>query len=111
TFSHPDILGLAALLTVAAIIGKQACALGGIGSRLNKLVIGVGMVPRGEVGLIFANLGLGLMVHGVPVVDQGIYSAVVIMVVATAFITPPALTWVLRRSRREPAPAPIAQML
>jgi len=98
TFAHPDVLGLAALLTVAAIIGKQACALGGLGTRLNKLVIGIGMIPRGEVGLIFANLGLGLTLHGVPVMDQGIYSAVVIMVVLTAVITPPALTWCLKRT-------------
>src|SRR6266699_6389091 len=93
TFAHHDILGLAGLLTVAAILGKQACALGGLGARLNKLAIGIGMIPRGEVGLIFANLGLGLTLHGAPVVNPGIYSAVVIMVVLTALITPPALTW------------------
>jgi len=98
TFAHPDILGLAALLTLAAVIGKQACAFGGLGSSLNKLAIGVGMIPRGEVGLIFANLGLGLTLHGVPVMDQGVYSAVVIMVVLSALITPPALTWCFRRA-------------
>ena len=102
TFAHPDILGLAGLLTVAAILGKQACALGGLGAQLNKLAIGVGMIPRGEVGLIFANLGLGLTLHGEPVVSQGIYSAVVIMVVLTALITPPALTWCFRRTAPEP---------
>ncbi|HUL49491.1 MAG TPA: cation:proton antiporter [Gemmatimonadales bacterium] len=103
TFAHPDILGLAGLLTLAAIVGKQACSLGGIGGRLNKLAIGIGMIPRGEVGLIFANLGLALTLHGAPVVDQGIYSAVVIMVVMTALITPPALKWVFG-----PAPEPEA---
>src|SRR6266699_3498431 len=93
TFAHPDILGLAGLLTVAAILGKQACALGGLGAQLNKLAIGVGMIPRGEVGLIFANLSLGITLHGETVVSKGIYSAVVIMVVLTELNTPPALTW------------------
>ncbi len=105
TFAHPDILGLAGLLTIAAIVGKQACALGGLGAPLNKLAIGIGMIPRGEVGLIFANLGLGLTLHGEPVVSQGIYSAVVIMVVLTALITPPALTWCFRRAAAEPVVA------
>jgi hypothetical protein len=63
------------------------------------------MIPRGEVGLIFANLGLGLTLYGAPVVDQGIYSAVVIMVVLTALITPPALTWCFRRAASQPAAA------
>jgi Kef-type K+ transport system membrane component KefB len=106
TFAHPDILGLAGLLTVAAIVGKQACALGGLGAPLNKLAIGIGMIPRGEVGLIFANLGLGLTLHGTPVVSQGIYSAVVIMVVATALITPPALAWSFGRGGMQLASAP-----
>jgi Na+:H+ antiporter len=105
TFAHPDILGLAGLLTVAAILGKQACALGGLGAPLNKLAIGIGMIPRGEVGLIFANLGLALTLHGVPVVSQGIYSAVVIMVVATALITPPALAWSFGRGSPQLAPS------
>jgi Kef-type K+ transport system membrane component KefB len=98
TFANLDIMALAGVLTVAAIIGKQVCALGGIGASLNKLAIGIGMIPRGEVGLIFANLGLGLTLHGEHIVDQGIYSAVVIMVVATALITPPALAWSFRRT-------------
>jgi len=103
SFAHPEILGLAGLLTVAAIAGKQACALGGLGATLNRLAIGVGMIPRGEVGLIFANLGLGLVVNGAPVVDQATYSAVVIMVVATALVTPPALKWSFARGAARPA--------
>ena len=67
---------------LAAIAGEQACALGGLGAALDRLSIGLGMIPRGEVGLIFANLGLSLTVHGERVVDPGSFSAVVIMVVA-----------------------------
>jgi Kef-type K+ transport system membrane component KefB len=55
------------------------------------------MIPRGEVGLIFANIGLGLAINGVPVIDRGIYSAVVIMVMLTTLVTPPLLQWSLAR--------------
>ena len=90
-------LGLMAALIVAAIVGKQACALGGLGGGLDKLSIGIGMIPRGEVGLIFASIGLGLMVHGERIVDAGIYSTVVVMVMVTTIVTPPALKWSLDR--------------
>ena len=98
-FGRTEILGLAALLTVAAIIGKQACALGALGGNLDRLTIGLGMIPRGEVGLIFANIGLGLTIQGAPVIDRDTYSAVVIMVIVTTLVTPPALRWSLRRTR------------
>jgi Na+:H+ antiporter len=96
---RPGILGLAAALTVAAIVGKQACALGVLGSRLDWLSIGIGMIPRGEVGLIFANIGLTLVVRGEHIIDAATYSAVVIMVMLTTLITPPALKWSLSKRR------------
>jgi Kef-type K+ transport system membrane component KefB len=99
-FAHWNVLGLAALLTLAAIIGKQACALGVGGSRLNRLAIGIGMTPRGEVGIIFANIGLALSVGGRPVVDEGTFSAVMIMVIVTTIVTPPALKWTFARGER-----------
>ena len=98
-FTRPEILGLAGLLTVAAVLGKQACAFAGFGPRLDPLVIGIGMIPRGEVGLIFANLGLALTLHGERIVDQRVYSAVVIMVVMSTLVTPPALKWAFARGR------------
>jgi Kef-type K+ transport system membrane component KefB len=97
---RPEILGLAGLLTVAAVLGKQACALGALGSKLDWLSIGIGMIPRGEVGLIFANIGLTLVVHGEHIIDSATYSAVVIMVMLTTLITPPALKWSLARGAR-----------
>jgi Kef-type K+ transport system membrane component KefB len=97
TFMRPEILGLAAVLTLAAVVGKQACALGALGSRLDWLSIGIGMIPRGEVGLIFANIGLTLVVRGEHIIDSATYSAVVIMVMLTTLITPPALKWSLGR--------------
>jgi Kef-type K+ transport system membrane component KefB len=96
-FAHSEILGLAALLTVAAIVGKQACALGAFGGKLDRLTIGLGMIPRGEVGLIFANIGLGLTIAGRPVIAATTYSAIVIMVIVTTLVTPPALRWSLER--------------
>ncbi len=100
-FGQPGVLGLAALLTLAAILGKQACSLGAVGKGLDRLTIGLGMIPRGEVGLIFANVGLGLTVAGERVVDEGIFSAVVIMVIVTTLVAPPALKWSLsRRTKR-----------
>jgi Kef-type K+ transport system membrane component KefB len=97
--ARPEIIGLAAALTGAAVIGKQACALGALGGRLDWMSIGIGMIPRGEVGLIFANIGLNLVVRGERIIDSATYSAVVIMVVFTTLITPPALKWSLNRRR------------
>jgi Kef-type K+ transport system membrane component KefB len=96
--AQPGVLGLAAALTVAAIVGKQLCALGA-SRRLDRLSIGLGMVPRGEVGLIFANIGLTLTVGGVRIIDERLFAAIVIMVVVTTVITPPALTWSLNRKK------------
>jgi Kef-type K+ transport system membrane component KefB len=103
TFGNPEILLLALLLTVAAIIGKQACALGIWQRGVDRLSVGLGMIPRGEVGLIFASIGLGLTLHGEHIVDEAVYSAVVIMVIVTTLVTPPALQWSLNR-RRDRAP-------
>jgi Kef-type K+ transport system membrane component KefB len=96
-FARVNVLGLSAMLTIAAIVGKQACSLGALGQKLDRLTIGIGMIPRGEVGLIFANIGLNLHVAGQRVVDEGVFSAVVIMVIATTIVTPPALKWSLAR--------------
>jgi Kef-type K+ transport system membrane component KefB len=100
----PGQLVLGGALVAAAILGKQACALGGIGAPLDRLSIGLGMMPRGEVGLIFANIGLGLTVHGERIVDPALFSTVVLVVLVTTVVTPPALQWSLRRgARRESA--------
>jgi len=61
------------------------------------------MIPRGEVGLIFANMGLTLTVAGIPLVNQDVFSAVVVMVICTTLITPPALKWSFHRFSRHTA--------
>jgi Kef-type K+ transport system membrane component KefB len=100
-FRRLDVLGLSACLTIAAIAGKQACSLGALGRKLDRLSIGIGMIPRGEVGLIFANIGLALTISGHRVIDEAVFSAVVIMVIVTTMVTPPALKWSL--SRHQPS--------
>jgi len=89
----PDALLLAGALIVAAIIGKQACSLVAFGPDVHKLSVGIGMIPRGEVGLIFAAQGAAL-----GVVTSTAYASIVIMVMFTTMVTPPMLAWSLRRA-------------
>ena len=58
------------------------------------------MVPRGEVGLIFANVGTTLTLGGERVITPAAYAAVVIMVIVTTLVTPPLLQWSIARRRR-----------
>ncbi|MCE9579092.1 MAG: cation:proton antiporter [Deltaproteobacteria bacterium] len=97
-FADLHTLALAGALTFAAVIGKQACALVAFGDGVHRLSVGLGMIPRGEVGLIFAATGAQLVVHGTAVVSPETYSAIVIMVMATSMMTPPLLAWSIRRS-------------
>jgi Kef-type K+ transport system membrane component KefB len=87
------VLLLAGVLTVAAILGKQACAFGVWGRGVDRTIVGLGMMPRGEVGLIFANIGLGLSIGGERLIDGATYSAIVVTVMLTTLLTPPALKW------------------
>jgi len=99
SFANTSVLGLAAALTIAAIIGKQVCALGPIERGLDRLSIGIGMIPRGEVGLIFAAIGAELQINGRPVVSPAINTAIVVMVMVTTLITPPLLGWSMSRKK------------
>jgi len=101
-FAQPQLLGYAAALTLAAIIGKQICSLAVAERGLNRLAIGLGMIPRGEVGLIIAGIGATLMLPNAagvvePVVGPSTFGAVVIMVIITTLVTPPLLKWSLGR--------------
>jgi Kef-type K+ transport system membrane component KefB len=90
-------MGLAIALTVAAILGKQVCSLAVLGKGIDRLSVGIGMIPRGEVGLIFAHFGLKLTYRSQPILTDATFSAVVVMVIATTLVTPPALKWSLGR--------------
>jgi Kef-type K+ transport system membrane component KefB len=97
SFSSMAVLGFAGLITIAAVIGKQVCGLGVLERGVDRLVIGIGMIPRGEVGLIFAGLGSTLLLHGRPVLSQTTFSALVLMIMVSTFITPPLLKAVFER--------------
>jgi Kef-type K+ transport system membrane component KefB len=96
SFASASVLGFAIVLTLAAILGKLACA--AVAPKgVSGLTLGLGMMPRGEVGLIFAGIGAQLMLAGKPVVDAGTYAGAVFMVVATTMVTPPLLLWSIKR--------------
>jgi len=79
-------LGFALVLTGVAIAAKLVAGLAVYQRGVRRWAVGVGMVPRGEVGLIFAGIGLSS-----GVIDDGLYAAVVVMVMLTTFVTPPWL--------------------
>jgi Kef-type K+ transport system membrane component KefB len=79
-------LAIGGLLILAAVAGKFAAGYAAFGFPGNKKVIGVGMIPRGEVGLIFAQMGLAAKVF-----TAGLFSAVTLMVMVTTFVAPPLL--------------------
>ncbi len=86
SFAEPRIALVGGALIVVAILGKVLAGLAPFWMRGNKLVVGVGMIPRGEVGLIFAQMGLAT-----GALDTGIFSAITMMVMVTTLITPPVL--------------------
>ena len=98
--ASPEALWLALALTVAAVIGKQACSLGVLENGVNRWAVGLGMIPRGEVGLIFASIGSALVLKGERIISGTTYSAVVIMVIVTTLVTPPLLKWSLTSRRK-----------
>jgi Kef-type K+ transport system membrane component KefB len=77
---------LAGALIVAAVAGKLVAGLGVRHKGLHKLAVGIGMMPRGEVGLVFASIGRSL-----GVVNTEVFSAIVLMVIVTTLATPPIL--------------------
>jgi Kef-type K+ transport system membrane component KefB len=90
TFLDWQVVSLAAGLLVAAIAGKLACGLGASRGS-NRWAIGLGMLPRGEVGLIFAAIGKGL-----GVVDDALFSSLVLVVIITTLLSPPLLKIALK---------------
>lgn len=85
SFLDPQVILAAGGLLLAAVIGKVAAGYFA-GKSANRLAVGFGMMPRGEVGLIFAAIGKTL-----GVIDDFLFSAIVLMVITTTLITPPLL--------------------
>jgi Kef-type K+ transport system membrane component KefB len=99
-FGRATVLRDAALLLLAAVVGKLVSPLGAIGAPGDKLLIGLGMLPRGEVGLIFATLGLQTGVIG-----SDLYAALLLVVLVTTLATPQLLKVRYGRLRARAAPA------
>jgi Kef-type K+ transport system membrane component KefB len=91
--ADPKVVMVALGITMAAVVGKLASGFVA-GKGKNPWLVGWGMVPRGEVGLIFAMVGktLGVM-------SESMFSVIVIMVILTTLLTPPILTVLLRRHK------------
>jgi Kef-type K+ transport system membrane component KefB len=97
TMFDGQILLVALAITVVAFFGKIVTGFVA-GKGVNKSIIGWGMVPRGEVGLIFATIGRTLGV----VTDQ-VFSVIVIMVILSTLLTPPILTFIIKKADRKAA--------
>ncbi len=94
-FVRPEVLGIAGVLLVVAVVGKLVSVLGLAGAPGDWILVGVGMIPRGEVGLIFATIGLRAGVFG-----GDVYAALLLVVLVTTLATPPALRFRLLQLRR-----------
>lgn len=85
--NHKTLL-IAALLTVVAVASKFVAGYAPFWFKGNKKVVGAGMIPRGEVGLIFAQKGLSGGIF-----DPGLFAAVTVVVMLTTFVAPPLLKY------------------
>lgn len=89
--AHGSVVAFALALTLAAVAGKWASAVGVVHPGTNRLAIGIGMTPRGEVGLVFAGVGATLVVGGRPLLDPAVYASVLCTIFLTTVLTPPLL--------------------
>jgi Kef-type K+ transport system membrane component KefB len=96
TLADPRVIAVALGLTIVAVAGKVAAGLAA--EKGTRWLVGWGMVPRGEVGLIFAAIGQQL-----GVVDDALFSVIVAMVILTTVVTPPVLASMLRRRKERPS--------
>ncbi|MEO7326729.1 MAG: cation:proton antiporter [Dokdonella sp.] len=102
-FASGDALWMLFVVTVIAIISKFVGGLLGALSlgRLGATIVGVGMVPRGEVGVVIASLGLAAGVF-----SNQTYAVIVAMSLLTSIVTPPVLSMLLKRDHGANAPTP-----
>lgn len=94
-FAMPSVAALAAMLSVVALAGKIASGLGVRRGRANRLLVGVAMAPRGEVGLIFAGIGLSA-----DILDSSTYGVLVAVVLVTTLVTSPWVRSLIHTVRR-----------
>ena len=92
---RPATLGFAALLALLGVAGKYLAGFGG-GKAVRAAVVGWGMVPRGEVGLIFVAAGARLQMNGAPLLSTEVQAGVIGALLLTTVLGPVGLGWVLR---------------
>jgi Kef-type K+ transport system membrane component KefB len=96
-FSDMKVLAVGSALLAVALVGKVAAGYAPFWFKGRKLLIGVAMIPRGEVGLIFATMGLTT-----GVLTSALFSAVTMMVLATTLLTPTLLAYMIRLEPHAP---------
>jgi len=96
-FTETSTLAVAALLIAVGVVGKFVAAYAPWWFQGNKPLIGVAMIPRGEVGLIFAQMGLATRA-----ISPSLFSALTLMVLVTTFLAPPVLARVGRGYKKRP---------
>ena len=101
-FGHVAVLRDAAVLLVIAVVGKLVASFGLFGTRADRWLVGLGMLPRGEVGLIFATIGLTNGVLG-----QDLYASLLLVVLITTLATPQLLKLRFGRVRSAISPGTV----
>jgi Kef-type K+ transport system membrane component KefB len=102
-FGDGTVLLLSGALVAVAVVSKQAASLGVVGRGVDRLTVGLGMIPRGEVGLIFAATGAAATgSSGESVISPALFSALAVVVMLTTLVTPPLIKWSVARRKEGP---------
>lgn len=101
SFGNTGVIVMTVVVVLLALVSKYiGCFLGAkLGEHMDNRscsVIGVGMIPRGEVGIIIAAIGLNIIVEGQPALSMELYSVIVMMAVVTTIVAPPILSKLFR---------------
>ncbi len=93
TLANVKVLLAGLVLTAVAVAGKLASSLG-VRGKADRLIVGIGMLPRVEVALIVASMGKSL-----GAIDDALYSVIIIVVLLTVLMTPALLKWSIERKQ------------
>lgn len=93
---NPNLYVSALILTLVAIFGKIIAGAASAGSIQEKLLVGAAMVPRGEVGLIFASVG-----KSIGAINDELFSVIILVVIGTTFVAPPMVKTFLKSYKQE----------
>lgn len=103
-FANPTVLKIGAIYSILAVLAKViGCAIPALFMNFNMLGavrIGTGMIPRGEVALIIAGIGMTTMYQGKPILDSNLFGVAIIMTLITTLFAPPLLSLVLSINKK-----------